>query len=100
MASCPKSKITVDPVVVIPDILSKKDSLKDKFKSESKKGKLPNNAILNHAKVENKKACWRLSCFSFFRLVRIVRIPIKIVIIEDDKKLLLIKLVEMNMVSS
>ena len=52
-----KSKITVDPVVVIPDILSKKASLKDNFKLESINGKLPNIAMLTHANTENKKAC-------------------------------------------
>ena len=48
-----KSKITVDPVVVIPDILSKNASLKDNFKLENINGKLPNVAILTPANTEN-----------------------------------------------
>ena len=52
-----RSDIVVEPVVVIPDMLSKKASLNDKFKFDSKKGKLPNKAILTQDRVENKKAC-------------------------------------------
>ena len=52
-----KLDITVDPVVVIPDILSKKASLKFRPKFERKKGILPKKATLIQAIVENKKAC-------------------------------------------
>ena len=52
-----KSDITVAPVVVIPDILSKKASLSVKGFGDNKKGKLPNSAIVNHAKDVNKKVC-------------------------------------------
>ena len=52
-----KFDITVDPVVVIPDILSKKASLKFRPKFERKKGILPKKATLIQAIVENKKAC-------------------------------------------
>ena len=67
-----RSTIVVDPVVVIPDILSKKDSLNDKSRFDSRNGKLPNRAMLIHDKVEKKKACWRFSWLSFFRLARTV----------------------------
>ncbi len=46
-------EIIVDPVVVIPDILSKKALVKEKFRSEKTKGKEPNNAILNQDKAVN-----------------------------------------------
>ena len=47
----------VAPVVVMPDMLSKKESVIDKFNPEKKKGKDPNVAMLNHDKAVNKKAC-------------------------------------------
>ena len=47
----------VAPVVVIPDKLSKNESVIDKFNYEKKKGKDPKTAILNHDKAVNKKAC-------------------------------------------
>ena len=87
-----KSKITVEPVVVIPDMLSKNASLNESFKSERIKGIPPKNAILIQANDENKNACRRLSCFSFVRLARTVKIPIKIVMTEEEKKLLLFSL--------
>tara|TARA_Y100000816_G_scaffold121202_1_gene85124 strand:+ start:878 stop:1072 length:195 start_codon:yes stop_codon:yes gene_type:complete len=46
----------VAPVVVIPDMLSKKESVIDKFKFEKKNGKDPNTAMLNQDKAVNKKA--------------------------------------------
>jgi hypothetical protein len=79
--------ITVEPVVVIPDILSKKASLNVRFRFEKINGILPKIAIANHAKVENKKVCCRLSLNSFSKLVKMNNIPIKIVINEDEKKL-------------
>ena len=45
----------VAPVVVMPDMLSKKESVIDKFNPEKKNGKDPNVAILNHDKAVNKK---------------------------------------------
>ena len=47
----------VDPVVVIPDILSKKASTNVKFKSEKTKGKDPNIAMLSHDSAVRRKAC-------------------------------------------
>ena len=52
-----KFVITVAPVVVIPDILSKKASLIENEIGDNKKGKLPNAAIKNQASAENKKVC-------------------------------------------
>ena len=49
--------IIVDPVVVIPDILSKKASTKDKLRSDKKKGIDPNIAILNQVKAVKINAC-------------------------------------------
>ena len=87
-----RSKITVEPVVVIPDMLSKNASLNESFKLERINGILPKKAILIQASDENKNACRRLSCFSFVRLARIVKTPIKIVMTEEEKKLLLFSL--------
>ncbi|GIS66886.1 MAG: hypothetical protein CM1200mP5_6700 [Candidatus Pelagibacterales bacterium] len=47
--------IIVDPVVVIPDMLSKKASTKDKSRLESKNGKHPKIAIPSHDKVVRRK---------------------------------------------
>ena len=52
-----------------------------------KKGKLPKIATINHANVENKKVCLRLSLNSFSKLARMNKIPIKIVINADEIKL-------------
>ena len=62
-----KFEIIVEPVVVIPDILSKNASLKESCKLDKTNGTLPKNAILIHAIEENKNACFRLSCFSLVR---------------------------------
>ena len=53
--------IIVDPVVVIPDMLSKKASINDKLRLDNKNGKLPKMAILNHDRVVKRKACCRFS---------------------------------------
>ena len=53
----------VDPVVVIPDILSKKAFVKEKPVLEKTNGRDPKIAILNQDKAVNKKACCK---FSFF----------------------------------
>ena len=51
-----KYVIIVEPVVVIPDILSKKESTNDKLRSDNKNGIHPKIAILNHDKVVSKKS--------------------------------------------
>ena len=56
--------IIVDPVVVIPDILSKNESVKDKFKLEKKIGRDPKIATVIHESEVSKKACWRFSFLS------------------------------------
>ena len=50
-----------EPVVVIPDILSKNESLIEKSKSERRKGIEPKDAIVTHANVENKNVCLRFN---------------------------------------
>jgi hypothetical protein len=54
----------VEPVVVIPDILSKKESVNDKFRFEKIKGNDPKIAILNQDKAVNKKACCKFNFLS------------------------------------
>ena len=78
--------IIVDPVVVIPDILSKKESTNDKLRLEKTNGKQPKIAMLNQESVVNRKACCRLSFFDSSRFVRTRSIPINIVMPEDDIK--------------
>jgi hypothetical protein len=48
--------IIVDPVVVIPDILSKNASVKDKFSLEKKIGRAPKIAIVIQDKDVSKNA--------------------------------------------
>ena len=52
-----KFEIIVDPVVVIPDMLSKKASVIESSIVENINGKDPKIAILNHDKAVNKNAC-------------------------------------------
>ncbi len=78
--------IIVEPVVVIPDILSKNESVKDKLSSEKIKGKEPNIAMLNQAKLVSKNACCKFKDLSFLKFDKKNKIPNIIVIIEDDKK--------------
>jgi len=82
-----KSVIIVAPVVVMPDMLSKKASLKVNSCGDKRKGRLPNTATINHANVENKKVCRRFSLNSFSRFAKMNNIPIKIVTNEEDTKL-------------
>ena len=56
-----KFEITVDPVVVIPDMLSKKASLTERFKVESINGILPKSATKTQDKVEKIKVSWRFN---------------------------------------
>jgi len=84
-----KLVIIVDPVVVIPDILSKKASTNDNSKFENKKGKQPKIAILNHDKVVKIKACCKFSFLFSSRFVRTRSIPMNTVTDADDRKVLL-----------
>tara|TARA_B100000029_G_scaffold246599_1_gene243535 strand:+ start:3979 stop:4317 length:339 start_codon:yes stop_codon:yes gene_type:complete len=79
----------VDPVVVIPDMLSKKESINDNLRSDSKNGKQPKIAILNHDKVVRRKACCKFSFLFSSKLVRTKSIPINTVTEADDKNVLL-----------
>ena len=78
----------VEPVVVIPDILSKKESTSERFKLDKRKGKHPKTAILSHDKVVNKKACCKFNFLLSSKLVSTSKIPINMVMAEDDKKVL------------
>ena len=51
-------------MVVIPDILSKKESVIESSRVEKIKGKEPNIAILNQERAVNKKACCRFNFLS------------------------------------
>ena len=82
-----KLVITVAPVVVMPDILSKNASLIVNGIGDNKKGKLPNAAIRNQASAENKKVCCKFNVNCFSKFDRINNIPIKIVINEAPIKL-------------
>ena len=81
-----KFEIIVEPVVVIPDILSKKAFVKEKFKFEKTKGKEPNIAILNQDKAVNKKACCKVNFLSWSKLDKKNKVPKIIVTIEAPKK--------------
>ena len=76
----------VDPVVVIPDILSKKAFVIEKLTLEKIKGRDPKIAILNHDKEVNKKACCRFSFFSWSKFDKKNNVPKIIVTIDAPKK--------------
>ena len=59
-----KFEIIVEPVVVIPDILSKKAFVKENSILEKTKGREPKIAILNQDNAVNKNACCKLSFLS------------------------------------
>ena len=59
-----KFEIIVEPVVVIPDILSKKALVKENSMEEKMKGSDPKIAILSQDKEVNKKACCKFNFFS------------------------------------
>ena len=81
-----KLEIIVDPVVVIPDILSKKASVIESSRAEKTKGKEPNIATLSHESAVNKNACCRFNFLSWFKfdkknktpkITEIIEAPIK-----------------------
>jgi hypothetical protein len=61
--------------VVIPDILSKKESVMDSSRVEKIKGKEPNIAILNQERAVNKNACCRFNFLSWFKFVKKNKTP-------------------------
>jgi hypothetical protein len=80
--------IIVDPVVVIPDMLSKKESTNDKLRSDRKNGIHPKIAILSHDKAVKRKACCKFNFLFSSKFVSIRRIPINTVTEADDKNIL------------
>ena len=59
-----KFNIIVEPVVVMPDILSKKASVIDNSSSEKIKGNDPKIATLSHDRAVNIKACCKFNFLS------------------------------------
>ena len=80
-----KSEIIVDPVVVIPDILSKKESVIESSIVENINGKDPKIAILNQDKAVNKNACCKFNFLSWSRFERKNNDPKMIVTIDAPK---------------
>ena len=76
----------VDPVVVIPDMLSKKESTNDKLRLDSKNGILPKKAMLNHDKAVSRNACCSDNFLSWSRLDKKNKVPNIIVTIDAPKK--------------
>ena len=81
-----KSDIIVDPVVVIPDILSKKESVIESSILENTNGKDPNIAILIQDRAVNKNACCRLSFLSLSKFYKKNKFQKIIVTIDEPKK--------------
>jgi len=71
-------------------MLSKKESMIERLRSENMNGIEPKIAILNQDKVVNKKACCKFNFLLSSRLVRTKSIPIKVVRAEDERKELFI----------
>jgi hypothetical protein len=80
-----KFEIIVEPVVVIPDILSKKASVIDNSIVENIKGSDPNTAILSQDRAVNKKACCKFNFLSWSKFDKKNNIP-KIIVTMDDPK--------------
>ena len=59
-----KFAIIVEPVVVIPDMLSKKALVNENSTLDKMKGKDPKIAILNQERAVNKKACCKFNFLS------------------------------------
>jgi len=77
--------IIVEPVVVIPDMLSKKALVNEKYSLEKIKGNEPNIAILNQDKAVNKKACCKFNFLLWSKLDKKNNVP-KITVIIDAPK--------------
>ena len=78
--------ITVEPVVVKPDIASKNASVMLSWGDENQSGKLANRAIVNQLIVVRTKVSRRLSWNSVFRKANARLIPINRVVAEDAMK--------------
>ena len=79
----------VDPVVVIPDMLSKKESTNDKLRLDNKKGMHPKKAMLSHDRLVKRKACCKFNFLFSSRFVRTRSMPINTVTAAEDKNILL-----------
>ena len=78
--------IIVEPVVVIPDMLSKKASVKLSSNEEKTKGNDPKIAILNHDKEVSKNACCKFNFFWWSKLDKENNTPNTIVIMPAPMK--------------
>ena len=81
-----KFEIIVDPVVVIPDMLSKKASVIESSILENINGKDPKIAIVSHDKAVNKNACCKFNLLSWSKFDKKNNVPNMIVTIDDPKK--------------
>ncbi len=72
--------ITVDPVVVKPDIVSKKASVKVKKTPSNKYGNPPKNENTTHVKVTIKKLSLVVKSSVFFVSSTIAKAAIKVII--------------------
>ena len=70
-----KFGMIVEPVVVIPDILSKKAFVKEKLTLEKTKGKEPKIAILIQDRAVNKNACCKFNFLSWSKFERKNNVP-------------------------
>ena len=81
-----KPIITVEPVVVIPDMDSKKESVKDNPLLSRYRGRAETNAVTNQLRLVKMNVCLMFNCF-FVPLVIINKhIPKKIKIRDDSRK--------------
>jgi len=77
-----KFLIMVEPVVVIPDMLSKNESVTLNSRLEKIKGKDPNRAMLNQDRPVSKKACCKVNFLLWSKFDKRNNTPKIIVIIE------------------
>ena len=81
-----KLEIIVEPVVVIPDILSKNAFVNEKFTLERMKGRDPKIAILNQESAVKRNACCKFNFLSWSKFDKKNKVPKIIVIIDAPKK--------------
>ena len=78
--------IIVEPVVVIPDMLSKKAFVKENSTLEKTKGREPKIAILSQDNAVNRKACCKFNFLSWSKFDKKNKVPKIIVTIDAPKK--------------
>ena len=76
----------MEPVVVIPDILSKNALVKENSILEKTKGRDPKIAILSQDKAVTKNACCKFNFLSWSKFDKKNKVPKMIVTIEAPKK--------------